>query len=122
MIITDEELLALLESDVSQEPVFHPVSVYALDAVSHRAAKEAGLPAYASLHRTRPDASWQWEGLFAAGDGSVSAEECHLFQNEDALDTLLLRHNGRRETCTTRSNHNEIKAFIEFWRGTDVEI
>ncbi|MFM5147290.1 response regulator [Aeromonas rivipollensis] len=67
MIITDEELLALLESDVSQEPVFHPVSVYALDAVSHQAAKEAGLPAYASLHRTRPDASWQWEGLFAAG-------------------------------------------------------
>lgn len=39
MIITDEELMALLESDDSQEPTFYPVSVYALDAVSHQAVK-----------------------------------------------------------------------------------
>lgn len=60
MIITDEELMDLLESDDSQEPTFYPVSVYALDAVSHLAVKGAGLPAYANLHRTRPDAGWQW--------------------------------------------------------------
>ena len=67
MIITEEELLALLEPDVSLEPAFHPVSIYALDAVSHQAAKAAGVPDYASLHRTQPDPGWQWEGLFAAG-------------------------------------------------------
>jgi CheY-like chemotaxis protein len=67
MIITDEELLALLGSDVCLEPGFHPVSIYALDAASHQALKTAGVPDYANLHRTQPDPGWQWEGLFAAG-------------------------------------------------------
>ena len=62
MIITEEELLALLDEEVSLEPGFHPVSIYALDAVSYQAAKAAGVPEYASLHRIQPDPSWQWEG------------------------------------------------------------
>ncbi|MGY3900878.1 response regulator [Aeromonas lusitana] len=61
MIITEEELLALLEEDVSLAPVFHPVTVYALDAVSYQAVKAAGVPDYASLHRTQPDPQWRWE-------------------------------------------------------------
>lgn len=62
MIITEEELLALLDEEVSLEPGFHPVSIYALDAVSYQAAKAVGVPEYASLHRIQPDPSWQWEG------------------------------------------------------------
>ncbi|MGS3152139.1 response regulator [Aeromonas sanarellii] len=87
MIITDEELLALLESDDSQGPAFHPVSVYALDAASHQAAKAAGLPAYASLHRTLPDAGWQWEGLFAAGAIALFDPASHA--GADYLPQLL---------------------------------
>lgn len=87
MIITDEELMALLESDDSQEPTFYPVSVYALDAVSHLAVKGAGLPAYANLHRTRPDAGWQWEGLFAAGAIALFDPASH--QGADYLPHLL---------------------------------
>lgn len=67
MIITDEELLALLESDVSLEPGFHPVSIYALDAASHQALMRIGVPDHASLHRIQPESGWQWEGMFSAG-------------------------------------------------------
>lgn len=87
MIITEEELLALLESDDSQEPVFHPVSVYALDAASYQAVKAVGLPAYASLHRTRPDAGWQWEGLFATGAIALFDPASHA--GADYLPQLL---------------------------------
>lgn len=66
MIITEEELLALLDEGRSLEPGFHPVSIYALDTVSHQAAKAAGVPEYASLHRIQPDPSWQWEGGLTA--------------------------------------------------------
>lgn len=67
MIITEEELRALLEVESSQEPAFHPVSIYALDAVSHQAAQAVGVPDYACLHQIRPDPGWQWEELFGAG-------------------------------------------------------
>ena len=67
MIITDEELLALLNSEETDERLFHPVTIYALDGVAYRTAKAVELPEFATLRRTRPDACWQWEGLFAAG-------------------------------------------------------
>ncbi|MNH00228.1 response regulator of RpoS [compost metagenome] len=78
MIITEEELLALLEEDVSLESLFHPVSIYALDAVSYQAVKAAGVPAYASLHRTQPDADWRWEGGFTASDIALFDPAAHV--------------------------------------------
>ena len=63
MIITDEELLALLNSEETDERLFHPVTIYALDGVAYRTAKAVELPEFATLRRTRPDACWQWEGL-----------------------------------------------------------
>lgn len=67
MIITDEELLALLNSEETQERFFYPVTLYALDGVAYQAAKAVTLPEFATLRRTQPDARWPWEGLFAAG-------------------------------------------------------
>ena len=128
MIITDEELLALLESDDSQGPVFHPVSVYALDAASHQAAKAAGLPAYASLHRTLPDAGWQWEGLFAAGaialfDPASHAGADYLPQLRE-LDAEVMppldfhaEHLGQVEVVALSVPHDCTDGFLySYWR------
>ncbi len=67
MIITDEELLALLDAEEHEAAGFCPIVLYALDGVSHALASATTLPSYVTLHRTQPDACWQWEGLFAAG-------------------------------------------------------
>lgn len=67
MIITDEELLALLDSEEHEAAGFCPIVLYALDSTAHELASTMTLPSYVTLHRTRPDACWQWEGLFAAG-------------------------------------------------------
>ncbi|MBV7437621.1 MULTISPECIES: response regulator [unclassified Aeromonas] len=92
MIITDEELLALLESDVSLEPGFHPVSIYALDAASHQAVQAAGVPEYASLHRTQPEPGWQWEALFAAGAIALFEPAAHA--GASYLPRLMTRGQG----------------------------
>lgn len=92
MIITEEELLALLESDVSQEPVFHPVSLYALDAVSYQAAKAQGIPDYASLHRVQPDLHWCWEGTFTASAIALFDPAAHAGQ--PYLPHLMAKEQG----------------------------
>lgn len=92
MIITEEELLALLESDVSQEPVFHPVSLYALDAVSYQAAKAQGIPDYASLHRVQPDLHWRWEGAFTASAIALFDPAAHAGQ--PYLPRLMAKEQG----------------------------
>ena len=78
MIITDEELLALLHSDEPEERLFHPVTVYALDGAAYQAVQEAGLPEYATLRRTQPDVCWQWQGLFTAGAIALCDPDSHV--------------------------------------------
>ena len=67
MMITDEELLALLEAEEHEAAGFCPIVLYVLDQVSFDIASTTSLPSYAKLYRTQPDACWQWQGLFAAG-------------------------------------------------------
>ncbi|GAB5991071.1 response regulator [Aeromonas enteropelogenes] len=67
MIITDEELLALLNSEEPGLASFRPITLYTLDRASYEYVKGCALPDYVALHRTQPDACWQWEGLFTAG-------------------------------------------------------
>ncbi|WP_042011440.1 response regulator [Aeromonas fluvialis] len=78
MIITDEELLALLDSEEHAAAEFFPVLLYALDQASHELAKSTTLPSYVALQRTQPDACWQWEGLFAAGSIALYEPAAHL--------------------------------------------
>ncbi|MFM4649972.1 response regulator [Aeromonas bivalvium] len=67
MIITEEELMALLESPAEEGTGFHAVTLYALDNQAYHHARASGLPSHVQLWRARPDASWQWAGLFASG-------------------------------------------------------
>ncbi|HDX9009019.1 response regulator [Aeromonas dhakensis] len=92
MIITDEELLALLNSEETDERLFHPVTIYALDGVAYRAAKAVELPEFATLRRTRPDACWQWEGLFAAGAIALFDPDSHA--GADYLPQLTTQAEG----------------------------
>lgn len=92
MIITDEELLALLNSEETDERLFHPVTIYALDGVAYRAAKAVELPEFATLRRTRPDACWQWEGLFAAGAIALFDPDSHA--GADYLPQLTAQAEG----------------------------
>ncbi|WP_033138675.1 response regulator [Aeromonas finlandensis] len=66
MIITDEELLALLDTEDHDAAGFCPIVLYALDRRSYELAKGMDLPSYVTLQRTQPDACWQWDGLFSA--------------------------------------------------------
>ena len=92
MIITDEELLALLNSEETDERLFHPVTIYALDGVAYRTAKAVELPEFATLRRTRPDACWQWEGLFAAGAIALFDPDSHV--GADYLPQLTAQAEG----------------------------
>ncbi|MDX2127173.1 MAG: response regulator, partial [Aeromonas hydrophila] len=92
MIITDEELLALLNSEETDERLFHPVTIYALDVVAYRTAKAVELPEFATLRRTRPDACWQWEGLFAAGAIALFDPDSHV--GADYLPQLTAQAEG----------------------------
>ncbi|MGY3857972.1 response regulator [Aeromonas intestinalis] len=92
MIITEEELLALLESDVNLDPAFHPVSIHALDAVSYQAAKTLGIPDYVSLHRTQPDINWRWEGAFTTSAIALFEPEAH--QGQPYLSQLMAEGQG----------------------------
>lgn len=67
MIITDEELLALLDSEGQETAGFCPIVLYALDHAAYELASAMTLPSYVTLQRTQPDACWQWQGLFAVG-------------------------------------------------------
>lgn len=92
MIITDEELLALLNSEETQERFFYPVTLYALDGVAYQAAKAVTLPEFATLRRTQPDARWPWEGLFAAGAIALFDPASHV--GADYLPQLMNQSDG----------------------------
>ncbi|HBL04580.1 MAG TPA: hypothetical protein DDZ61_18670, partial [Aeromonas salmonicida] len=92
MIITDEELLALLNSEETQERFFYPVTLYALDGVAYQAAKAVTLPEFATLRRTQPDARWPWEGLFAAGAIALFDPASHA--GADYLPQLMNQSDG----------------------------
>ncbi|MGE6133518.1 response regulator [Aeromonas salmonicida] len=92
MIITDEELLALLNSEETQERFFYPVTLYALDGVAYQAAKAVTLPEFATLRRTQPDAHWPWEGLFAAGAIALFDPASHA--GADYLPQLMNQSDG----------------------------
>ncbi|MGY3892720.1 response regulator [Aeromonas enterica] len=92
MIITDEELLALLNSEETQERFFYPVTIYALDGLAYRAAQAVNLPEFAILRRTKPDACWQWEGLFAAGAIALFDPASHVGANY--LSQLVAQSEG----------------------------
>lgn len=112
MIITEEELLALLESDVSQEPVFHPVSIHALDAASYQAARLQGVPTYASLHRTQPDPNWRWEGAFTTSAIALFDPQSHAGQ--PYLSRLMTQGQGIYRM--TDSWLAELQAREQRWR------
>ncbi|PTT46402.1 response regulator [Aeromonas sp. HMWF016] len=101
MIITDEELLALLNSEDPGLAGFRPIALYALDCASYEMAKQAMLPNYVALHRTQPDACWQWEGLFSAGAIALYDPDSH--RTADYFPQLQL--------------HNGIYAIEEDWQG-----
>ncbi len=101
MIITDEELLALLNSEDPGLAGFRPIALYALDCASYEMAKQATLPNYVALHRTQPDACWQWEGLFSAGAIALYDPDSH--RTADYFPQLQL--------------HNGIYAIEEDWQG-----
>ncbi|MCH7347209.1 response regulator [Aeromonas sp. MR7] len=92
MIITDEELLALLDPEETQERFFYPVTIYALDGVAYRAAQAVSLPEFATLRRTKPDACWHWEGLFAAGAIALFDPASHA--GADYLPQLMAQGEG----------------------------
>ncbi|MGH1410088.1 MAG: response regulator [Aeromonas sp.] len=91
MIITDEELLALLDSEEHEAAGFCPIVLYALDRSAYELASAMKLPSYVTLHRTQPDACWQWEGLFAAGAIALYDPAAH--QQADYFPQLL-QHEG----------------------------
>lgn len=101
MIITDEELLALLDSEEHEAAGFCPIVLYALDSTAHELASTMTLPSYVTLHRTRPDACWQWEGLFAAGAIALYDPAAH--QQADYFPQL--------------QQHEGIYAISEDWLG-----
>ncbi|TNI88961.1 response regulator [Aeromonas sobria] len=101
MIITDEELLALLDSEEHEAAGFCPIVLYALDRPSHELASAMTLPSYVTLHRTQPDACWQWQGLFAAGAIALYDPAAH--QQADYLPQL--------------QQHEGIYAIGEDWQG-----
>ncbi|WP_421172925.1 response regulator [Aeromonas sp. 601115] len=101
MIITDEELLALLDSEEHEAADFCPVLLYALDRASHELANSTTLPSYVTLQRTQPDACWQWEGLFAAGAIALYDPAAH--QQADYFPEL--------------QHHQGIYAIGEDWLG-----
>jgi CheY-like chemotaxis protein len=92
MIITDEELMALLESPTEQESGFHTLTLYALDNSAYEAARAAGLPDHVSLWRARPDASWQWSGLFATG--AIALYDPGEHDGTDYLAAMTQDHEG----------------------------
>ena len=92
MIITDEELMALLESPTEQESGFHTLTLYALDNRAYEAARAAGLPDHVSLWRARPDASWQWSGLFATG--AIALYDPGEHDGTDYLAAMTQDHEG----------------------------
>lgn len=91
MIITDEELLALLDSEEQETAGFCPIVLYALDRASHELASGMALPPYVTLQRTQPDACWQWQGLFAAGAIALYDPAAH--QQADYFSELQ-QHGG----------------------------
>ena len=101
MIITDEELLALLDSEEHEAAGFCPIVLYALDRTSHELASAMTLPSYVTLIRTQPDACWQWQGLFAAG--AIALYDPGAHQQTDYLPQL--------------QQHEGIYAIGEDWQG-----
>lgn len=101
MIITDEELLALLDSEEHEAAGFCPIVLYALDRTSHELASAMTLPSYVTLLRTQPDACWQWQGLFAAG--AIALYDPGAHQQADYLPQL--------------QQHEGIYAIGEDWQG-----
>ncbi|MFB2864756.1 response regulator [Aeromonas sp. MdU4] len=91
MIITDEELLALLDPEEHETAGFCPIVLYALDRTSHELASAMTLPSYVTLHRTQPDACWQWEGLFTAGAIALYDPASH---QQAAYFPQLQQHDG----------------------------
>lgn len=64
---------------MSQEPLFHPVSICALDA-SYRAVRTLGVPDDARLHRMQPALHWRWEGTFTTSAIALFDPAAHAGQ------------------------------------------
>ncbi|ENY72240.1 two-component system response regulator [Aeromonas diversa CDC 2478-85] len=77
-IITDEELTALLGGAQGESAGFQPVTLYALDDRSYRAALASRLPADIALLRTEPSNDWQWGSWFGKSQFLLFSPELHL--------------------------------------------
>ncbi|PJG57675.1 response regulator [Aeromonas cavernicola] len=92
MIITDEELMALLDSEEPDIPGFYPITLFALDSVAYESVSTAGLPSYVCVRRIRPDTCWQWDGLFSTGAIALYAPAAH--EGKAYLPHLQRSHPG----------------------------